>query len=270
MGYNSSIFLLMPKYDPDALAFINATGITDGTQKNAINYLVVNLKSIGVWSKIFALYPFVGGTATTHKYNLKDPNNTDAAMRIVFSGAVTHDANGITTDGVSGYGNTHAIALSRFSANNECMFLYSRTSAASPSAAEVDMGCAISITSRDALTLRSSLNGYGCSFNSTTNGTVATTSTDASGFFVGSRVNSTDLRIFKNSSQVGVTQTALNNGTRCNLRIYIGCRNVSNLPNGLIARNYAFAGMSSGLTAGEVSSMYPIVQQYQTLLGRQV
>ena len=48
MGYNSNIFLLMPKYDADALAFINATGLTDATQRNAINYLVINLKSIGV------------------------------------------------------------------------------------------------------------------------------------------------------------------------------------------------------------------------------
>lgn len=270
MGYNSNIFLLMPKYDLDAIAFINATGITNATEKLAINYLVVNLKAIGVWTKIFALYPFVGGTAITHKYNLKNPLDTDAAMRIVFYGAVTHDANGITTDGLTGYGNTHAIALTSFATNNECMFLYSRTSAATPSTSEVDMGCAVSTTSRDALTLRTSANSYGCSFNSTTNGTVSTTSTDASGFFVGSRFNSTDLRIFKNGSQVGVTQTALNNGTRANLKVYIGCRNVLNAPNGLVSRNYAMAGMSSRLTTTEVSNMYTVVQQYQTYLGRQV
>ena len=67
--------------DTDAQAFITATGITDNTQKNSINQLVLDLKSYGVWSKIKAIYPFVGGTATTHKFNLKDPRDLDAAYR---------------------------------------------------------------------------------------------------------------------------------------------------------------------------------------------
>ena len=30
-----------------------------------------------------AIYPFVGGTATTHKFNLKDPADINAAFRLV-------------------------------------------------------------------------------------------------------------------------------------------------------------------------------------------
>ena len=61
--------------DADVIAFIKATGITDGTEFSAINYLVLDLKNKGLWTKINTLYPFVGGTATTHKYNLKDPRD---------------------------------------------------------------------------------------------------------------------------------------------------------------------------------------------------
>lgn len=80
--------------DPDALAFFSATGITDDTQKNAVNTLVKDLKGYGLWSSMAAIYPFVGGTATAHKYNLKTPQDTDAAYRLVFYGDWTHNSLG--------------------------------------------------------------------------------------------------------------------------------------------------------------------------------
>ncbi len=55
--------------DTDVLAFITATSITDATQQTAINTLVTDLKTANIWTKMKALYPFIGGTATTHKFN---------------------------------------------------------------------------------------------------------------------------------------------------------------------------------------------------------
>jgi hypothetical protein len=45
--------------DPDAQAFITAAAITDATQQDAINDLVVGLKTDGLWTKMKAIYPFV-------------------------------------------------------------------------------------------------------------------------------------------------------------------------------------------------------------------
>ena len=59
--------------DADAQAFIAAAGITNLTQASAINTLVNDLKTYGLWTKMKALYPMVGGTAASHKFNLKDP-----------------------------------------------------------------------------------------------------------------------------------------------------------------------------------------------------
>ena len=50
-----------------------------------------------------ALYPFVGGTATSHKFNLKDPRDLDAAFRLQFNGGWTHNSNGVTPNGTNGY-----------------------------------------------------------------------------------------------------------------------------------------------------------------------
>ena len=56
--------------DPDAQAFITATGIS-GTNATATNQLVLDLKSANIWTKMKAVYPMVGGTSTTCKFNLK-------------------------------------------------------------------------------------------------------------------------------------------------------------------------------------------------------
>lgn len=93
--------------DASATAFSNAAGLVDTTQRTAINTLVKDLKRFGLWSKIKAFYPFVGGSATSHKYNLVDPRDTDDAYRLTFSGGWTHNANGIKSNGSNTSANTY-------------------------------------------------------------------------------------------------------------------------------------------------------------------
>jgi hypothetical protein len=85
--------------DTDSTLFINASGITDTTQKSAVNTLVKDLKRFGLWSKIKAFYPFVGGTPASHKWNLKDPRDLNEAYRLTFNGGWTHDLMGVKCNG---------------------------------------------------------------------------------------------------------------------------------------------------------------------------
>ena len=97
--------------DADATAFIDAlttAGVSlSSTEESAINTLVTDLKTAGVWTKMQAIYPFVGGTATGHKYNLADPQDTDAAFRLDFNGGWTHSATGADPNGTNAYADTH-------------------------------------------------------------------------------------------------------------------------------------------------------------------
>ena len=95
-----------PSIDPDCAAFLTATGITNPTISGAICTLVTSMKANGTWAKMNAIYPFVGGTATTHKFNLKNPADTDAAFRLSFSGGWVHSANGILPNGTNTFANT--------------------------------------------------------------------------------------------------------------------------------------------------------------------
>lgn len=93
-------------FDPNAAAFIAAAGITNPTQQNAINTLVLSLKSASLWTPMVAGYPIVGGTADSHKINLKDPRDLDAAFRLSFGGGWTHNASGMTGNGTTNFADT--------------------------------------------------------------------------------------------------------------------------------------------------------------------
>jgi hypothetical protein len=80
-------------WDNDAEAFVAAATLT-GSQATAIRTLVTTLKSSSLWSKMGAIYPFIGGAAAKHKLNLKDPRDLDAAYRLVFSGGWSYNPEG--------------------------------------------------------------------------------------------------------------------------------------------------------------------------------
>ncbi|WP_199120527.1 hypothetical protein, partial [Pedobacter sp. ASV28] len=128
-------------FDKDAENFIYASGINNPANLNvdglytseqamyAVNYLVSGLKAIGVWDKIKAIYPFVGGTADMHKWNLKDPRDLDAAFRIVWNGTITHNGYGVKGDGSTGSGNTYLIPATHIgNVSRGGMCFYSGTS----------------------------------------------------------------------------------------------------------------------------------------------
>lgn len=93
--------------DYDAELFISVTGITDATQQGAIRSLVTELKNENLWQKLQCIYPFIGGTAATHKYNLKNPQDSNGAFRLIFNGGWTHAATGVLPNGTNGYADTH-------------------------------------------------------------------------------------------------------------------------------------------------------------------
>ena len=255
----------MPKaagFDPDAQAFITAAAITDPTQQGAINTLVVSLKGYSIWTKFKAIYPMVGGTAATHKFNLKDPRDLDAAFRIFWNGGVTHSANGIQFGGVNGWGNTFLNSSVNLTTSNNHFSVYSRTS--SVAATTVEMGCA-NTGVLNFNHLRVAVNYLAgnllvTSFTSTTN---------AQGFWLGNKRDNNDRRVYKNSTKEA-TNTTLDSIALPNLNVYIGARNDSGTAAVYSDKQLAFSSIGDGLTDTEAANFYTAVQAFQTTLGRQV
>ena len=278
IGYGNSVFLRrsfgpgVPAIDPDAQAFITAAAITDPTQQAAINTLVVVLKGYNVWTKMKALYPFVGGTASTHKWNLKNPLNTDAAFRILWSGGVTHSSNGVQFGGVNGFGDTRLNALANTTISNVSFGLYSRTNNVHTGINGVvdsfsgnTSGITINIKSGDNNTYYSS-NNYVLDGN-------GNFVTDTRGLFVATKDTSLAFPSALYRNGIGIRSATPTFENIPNGNVYLGARNnLAAIPNAQFFDNkeLAFAFIGNTLTATDNSNFYTAVQAFQTALNRNV
>jgi PKD repeat protein len=254
--------------DADADAFISAAGITDLTIISAINVLVVDLKNASIWTKLKAIYPMVGGTATTHKFNLKDPRDLNAAFRLSFSGGWTHSANGALPNGSNAYADTFFANNNSFAAANSCgISAYLRTNV-------LNQGCDMggggnSAAGTDGCYIYSSFDGI---YYANANGSVLTPGTansDTRGFYITSRNNSnTQYSYHKRHSSGNIDATNVTAiGTQNGSNIIIGAgNNISNYS----TRQTAFNTIHEGLSLVEIDALYTAIQAMQTTLGRQV
>jgi len=255
-------------FDPDAQAFITAANITNNTQRTAINQLVLDLKAYNIWSKMKAIYPFVGGTASTHKFNLKDPRDLDVAFRLVFNGGWTHSSTGALPNGTNGYADTKLNASSNLGQFSTSMSYYSRTINDGP---YTDAGAqqASNLSQRIVLNFKYSGVGY---YDQNDTGTgrlsVNMSSINSNGLFLMSRTANNIQKAFRNGSQIGST----NNNTISTLLptsfIWLGAYNGS-IPT-YTNRECAFATIGDGFTDTDATNLYNTVQTFQTSLSRQV
>lgn len=255
-----------PGVDSDAEAFLTATGITDPTISSAINILVLQLKSAGIWNKIDALYPFVGGTATTHKYNLKDPRDLDAAYRIAFLGGMTHSSDGITGNGTSYWASTYLNPNTELNGgnaqNDNHMFYYLQTFTAR---GQLDMGAYTpSPTGLFASNARNPSNLYNTA-NMTANVYNGTTNTATSGAYCNTRTSSANYRKYVNKTETTVTQASVAPPSR---DVFLMCYNNNGSPGAFSDRTMSLVSLGAGLSTAEVEDFVDINETFQTSLGR--
>jgi hypothetical protein len=226
---------------------------------------VVDLKAASIWTKMKALYPFVGGTATTHKWNLKDPRDLDAAYRIQFNGGWTHNSNGIQGDGYTGYANTFAaIGSTAIPDQANHWSSYVKQLPSSPGFTGVfDYPNAFSIF------------GYYCGQGSNwfvgLQNYGGTGVPCQAGFVNGTVTSSSNGVLYYNGSSIS---SVVGNGSvlsfvNTNYTYYLSAynsQNISSYNNQLVS----FASLGNSLTAADAANLYTAVQKFQTSLGRQV
>jgi hypothetical protein len=102
------------------MARLITAGVTPTrVQRLAVDRLATMVARIGQ-TRFVAVYPFIGGTAATHALNLVSTN-----YALSFTGGITHDANGYTSDGTTGWADT-GIAHAQRPANYH-LSMYQRT-----------------------------------------------------------------------------------------------------------------------------------------------
>lgn len=253
-------------FDADAQAFFTAAGITDPTQMNAVNQLVLSLKSNSLWTKFIAIYPYVGGTATTHKFNLKNPLDTNAAFRIVWAGGVTHNANGITGNGTNGYGETYIQPSTALNQNNTHIAFYSRTNS-QQNASNAEMGITDgTLNASLRICSRNTSNQSIYSINDNAAGIVASI-TDSTGFWIASRTASNARKLYRNGTSLQNTTNASVARSTATIPV-LGQKAANNTMNHYSIKNFAFASIGESFNDTEAANYYIAVQAFQTTLGR--
>ena len=246
-------------YDTDAQAFITAVGTLTTPQEAAINDLVVGLKANGTWSKYKAIYPFIGGTASSHKWNLKDPRDLDAAFRLTFYNNPSHTSQGVDFKvGGSEYADSHLVPSIDLSLNDTHVSFYSHTPGDST---ETDIGASNSgYTNCIILAYRS----YGQPYVAVNSDYEGVTLISDVGYAIVSRLNSSNFNFYSGGTNqvVSKVSTGLSNNS-----IWVGGLS------GSVENSYrisSFATIGSGLTLTEIANDYTVIQAYQIALGREV
>jgi hypothetical protein len=252
--------------DSDAQAFITAAAITDSTQQSAINTLVTDLKTYNIWTKMKAIYPFVGGTASTHKWNLKDARDLDAAYRLQFNGGWTHSSTGALPNGTTAYAETYFNPTTGYSVNNNAhISFYSRTD--SSETFDTEVGC-YDVNNMVISIRRADQSNNTFLYANTVSGGINFVDSNSLGFYVANRINS-QANGFKNGVSKGSNTVADN--ARNNITVSICSQKSTAL--GITqysSRQTAFASIGDGLTDTEAANLYTAVQTYQTTLSRNV
>jgi hypothetical protein len=266
---------LTESFLPETREFILASAISDYTQQIAIDNLVFNLKNYNLWDKMYAIYPFVGGTsAINHKYNLINPQDTNDAYRLVFSGSWTYNNLGVSsaTLSIGNFANTffNPFSSSSVSQNSVHISVYLGTAMATTNNI---MGVAAATspgTTTPALQIIRTTGGFN---GATVNGGNATNlmsvgSGALTGFILGNRTASTTANAWLNGNKI--TTSAVASLTPPNFNIFLGVRNQANARGAPTQAQMRFVSIGQGLTDIEASIFAKIVQTYQIALNRQV
>jgi len=111
-------------FNTTVMPFINACGgfkVFRNHEVGAIAEFADALWQLNLIDKFIALYPFVGRTASSHSFNLINPNK----YKISWLGQQTHNSNGVTA--ITGYGNTDIPLILFASFENVHISVYNRT-----------------------------------------------------------------------------------------------------------------------------------------------
>lgn len=247
-------------YDADAITVhtaIEATGVTLTTgQKDAINGRIVALKAQSKWTDCVAYYGYVGGTAAAHAINWKAPGT----FNLTFVGGVTHNANGITFDGTTGYADTGINDNTVMNLTDVSMGAYSRLSTNNGFAMGILQTNGLYMADRNSMITRT---------HDVTDVTFAMTPTRT--VMVARQTAAPKIALYRDGTQLTVDSTAA--AAKISGNIYLGAINNLNTPGpgGFSDKNYGSHFLFNiGFTSTEAATFATNETTFQTALSRNV
>jgi hypothetical protein len=251
-------------YDADALAYFTAnTAITSDADKTAINTFYLGLKTDGIYTKIKAMYLPIWGSATSSKWNLVNPLDTDAAFRATFATGFTYSSGGITGNGTSAYIDIYFTpSTAGVSQNSVSAGFYSRTLRSGSNSIRCFGVSQTTPSTTFEMRLRntSDLSFY---YANDSNGNSVASTTDSRGFYQLSRTISTSMLRGKNTY---VSNTSTSTGLNT-IKLYVFALNSNGTITGYETVQSPFFYIGTGLTLTEMNNFKTRVDTLMTYFG---
>lgn len=251
-------------YDADAIAVNTASGLVSESAKEANHILISQSKTNGLWAKYKAVYLFKGTNALSHKINAKNPVDTNAGFRLVFSGGGTFSELGYQGNGSNAWADTYFAPSSNLTVNSNGITIVSGTNNNVAGTDAVEAG-----------TFQNGSQAYFCSvkrknspqridavLNSTSNVLIVNDS-DAKGIITGSKTASNLHKLFKNGTLIG---TGVGGGTLPTSTCNIG--RLDSVNGQYSRQRIQMVLFHEGLSDAEVSMMHSTIDLSESIAGR--
>jgi len=254
------------QFDADAVAFFNrvttAGGTLSATEQNAINTLVIQMKTDGIWTKMKAIYPMVGASAAACAQNLKSSSFTGT-----FTSGWTFASTGATPNGTSAYMDTFfSPSTNGMSSSNGHISVYNRSNITGINECLIGvLGSGVSATE---IAINFNSANVFAMFGSSPYPSFS--QTDKRGFYSVSRDTSTTVKNYFNGT-VKVNGTIVSFPDNPTGKILLGVQGTETGNRGNFSSNeQAFASIGDTLNSTESSNLYTAVQAMQVSLSRNV
>ena len=247
-------------YNPLTLAWIAATSETGTTILNALNTFEAGLIANSLTGKFNAIYPFVGGDSFKHSFNFINTAN----FPLTFMGSWVHNANGAFVNSSTAYAITGIIPITHLLKDDNHLSSYIGTMSNNGS----DIGAFTTVPAPTRILELDTRTGGLFRYFGNDATTLQVATADNRGWSLGTRTNSTTKTIYKNGVSAA-TNSVASVGLPL-VGIYLGTRNVNGVADASSGARHQFDSIGSGLTAGEASTLYTLIQAMQTSLSRQV
>lgn len=250
--------------DVDSQKFIDSAGITNASQKSAICSYITMLKDSLLWGKIYAGYIFIGGSASTTKFNIKDIRSDTSAYTLTYSGGWLYSNFGALANGINATANTWLRPSVKLTIRNYSIALYvnggTLTGGAYPATVYTMSNASDFNNSANGIILRTwakyfAPNGEG-------NPGVYVSDQSLTGIYL-ANVSGSTARIYKDGLSIGSNTTS--GGFLSIQPFFIGGTNVG----GLHYQNVQIGCLiiASGLTDAEAKTMSNIISIFKNTLG---
>lgn len=248
-------------YEPEVLAYSSASGVTDGNLIGPLDVYVKALKNAGLWTKFSVIYPFMGATADSTKWNLVDT----ATFPIYWNGGMTYASTHINSNGTTGYGDTGFKPLPNMTSDSHVSFYIRDNLAANGNAF---FGCQQllgGIVGNQIIYPKSGDGKMYTYYNNTASQTTSFNYGTSVGYFITVK-DTTTYRLARNGTVDSTGGTA--SGDRPNKNMLLCACQLDSSIAGYHANQYGFFTMGRGLNASQISTVNTITQALFTAISR--